>query len=289
LSFRLTEPQHPFRFDDQEGRGTFICEQCDPKAGDGFDLVMKVNGWEFKEAARRVEELIGSAPFLPSKPKASEEDKRRGLRALWANTTAVGPDDHVARWLRMRVGLVSVPSCLRSVERMIYTQHDQLSWHPGMVALLVKPNGEPDHLHRTYLTPDGQKAPVFQPRLMMLGPLADGVAVPLFPEYDGVLGIAEGIETAFAAAALFNVPCWAATNSTILAKWIPPDDVQEVFIFSDNDAHKRFGGQLAAYKLANRLSERLVVRVEEPPNPGEDWNTVLISRGSHVGTSKADA
>jgi len=30
-----------FRFDDKDGRGTWICSQCDPHAGDGFQLIQK--------------------------------------------------------------------------------------------------------------------------------------------------------------------------------------------------------------------------------------------------------
>jgi putative DNA primase/helicase len=46
-----------FRFDDKEGRGTFICNEC--KAGDGLDLVAKATGKPLKEAAAMVAPLVG--------------------------------------------------------------------------------------------------------------------------------------------------------------------------------------------------------------------------------------
>ncbi|MBB2965103.1 toprim domain-containing protein, partial [Methylobacterium sp. R2-1] len=88
------------------------------------------------------------------------------------------------------------------------------------------------------------------------------------------LGIAEGIETALAAARLFNMPVWAATNSTMLAKWQPPDCAREIVVFGDADP--AFGGQAAAYALAHRLAVRdRRVRVQLPPRIGSDWADVL--------------
>jgi putative DNA primase/helicase len=46
-----------FRFDDKDGNGTFICNQCG--AGDGLDLVQRVLGVGVTEAAKEVAGLIG--------------------------------------------------------------------------------------------------------------------------------------------------------------------------------------------------------------------------------------
>lgn len=48
-----------FRFDDQEGRGTWFCNQCNPKAGNGFALVMNVKRVPFGEAAECIADAIG--------------------------------------------------------------------------------------------------------------------------------------------------------------------------------------------------------------------------------------
>jgi putative DNA primase/helicase len=49
-----------FRFDDKDGRGTWICNQCG--AGDGMDLVRKVLSITLSEAAVRVNDLTGNLP-----------------------------------------------------------------------------------------------------------------------------------------------------------------------------------------------------------------------------------
>ena len=97
---------------------------------------------------------------------------------------------------------------------------DPPSWHPGMVAMVTGPDGKPGTLHRTYLSLNGRKADIKQPRLLMPGPFPKGGAIRLAP-HERTLGIAEGIETAFAASALFGVPCWAAGNDSGLSGWDP--------------------------------------------------------------------
>lgn len=161
----------------------------------------------------------------------------------------------------------------QTVERLRY-QDDEPSWHPAMVAMVSGPDGKPATLHRTYLTEDGHKAAVEVPRRLMPGTIPEGAAIRLFDE-GPVLGIAEGIETALAAASLFGVPTWAAVSSGMLARWIPPDTAREIVVFGDRDP--KFGGQAAAYALAHRLALRgLKVRVEIPARFGADWNDVLL-------------
>ena len=68
-----------FRFDDQEGRGTWICNQCG--AGDGMDLVKKALSLSLTEAAARVNGLTGSLPPVDSMPAASAGEDNESARA----------------------------------------------------------------------------------------------------------------------------------------------------------------------------------------------------------------
>jgi len=68
-----------FRFDDQEGRGTWICNQCG--AGDGMDLVKKALSLSLTEAAARVSGLTGSLPPMDSTPVASAGEDNEAARA----------------------------------------------------------------------------------------------------------------------------------------------------------------------------------------------------------------
>lgn len=260
-----------FRFDDKEGRGTWICNNCG--AGDGPALAMRVLGIDFKELAERLDPLIANAPITAPRPVRSASDKREALNQLWRRASVVEPDDPVARYLRARVGLITVPACLRCVDSLLY-RDDPSSYHPAMIAMVAGPDGSAATLHRTYLTRDGRKAAVDVPRRLMPGTVPDGAAIRLFPPAE-TMGIAEGIETAFAAAALFGLPVWAAANSTMLAKWQPPEQTREVVVFGDTD--RKFGGQAAAYALAHRLAVHdRTVRVELPREAGTDWNDVWL-------------
>ena len=268
-----------FRFDDKDGEGTWICSKCG--AGDGVRLVMMANGIEFAEAAPRIEELIGSVEPAPIKVGLSEEDRKNALNRLWRLSSAIRADDAAGRWLAARVGLQGgYPEDLRFVSRMRYSdpRADRSSEHPGMIAMVRQSDGTPVTLHRTYLAPSGRKADVSEPRKLMAGKTPKGVSIQL-AQPGSILGVAEGIETALAAAAIFGVPVWAAINSSMLEAWQPPAGVSEVIVFGDHDP--KFGGQAAAFALAHRLAcdDRLGVtaRVEMPARAGDDWNDVLLN------------
>lgn len=254
-----------FRFDNKDV-GLWYCTH--DGAGDGFSLLMRLHGWNFREAARRVEALIGGVPVVPSCPRPDPGAARMALNSLWKRCQRPIAGDPASRWLLARVGIYKAPDCLRT--------HIPSVGYPAMVAMVRGPDGKPATLHRTFLTKDGRKAPIEQPRLLMPGvKLPKGSAIRLFPPDDGTLGIAEGIETALAAASLFGVPCWSAINATMLAAWEPPCDVRHVVIFADRDP--KYGGQAAAFALAHRLAVTdRTVRVELPDHDG-DFNDVLLA------------
>jgi len=51
-----------FRFDDRDGKGSWFCNQCTPKSGDGFALVRNVRRCDFSEAVQLVADAIGLPP-----------------------------------------------------------------------------------------------------------------------------------------------------------------------------------------------------------------------------------
>lgn len=264
-----------FRFADKDGDGRWFCNQCGN--GDGFDFVQRLRGCDFTEAARLVREQVGTAPVRSSKPVADGE-MRKALNGLWRSSKPVADGDPVSRWLSRRVGKIIVPKSIRFCQKCRYWDADtkDASLHPAMIAMISGADGRPALLHKTYLTPDGQKASVQKVRMLMPGTFPAGAAVRLFDASER-MGIAEGIETAFAASILFGIPVWAALNAGALEKWQPPAGARQIIVFGDNDGN--FTGQRAAFSLGQRLGrEGFSVSVQIPEREDTDWNDVLSSR-----------
>lgn len=273
-----------FAFDDKEGRGTWTCRKCPSSsgsstaAGDGFALLMNLKGWGFKEAASRVEEIVGKvAAQAPSSRDRSPKALRDAMNSAWNSGQAITPSDPAGLYLASRgIILEEYPTSLRFAPRHRYQDDNkgEPSFHPVMLAKVVGPDGMPATIHRTYLDRMGRKADVPTVRKIMKGAVPKGSAVRLASPAP-IMGIAEGIETALSASIIWRVPVWAAVNANMLMSWQPPDGVQEVIVFGDNDTS--FTGQSAAFALAHRLVTvcKIPTRVELPIDAGLDWNDVL--------------
>lgn len=259
-----------WRFTDLNGKGTWYCNQC--LGGNGVALALKYTKLPFRDVAERIERALGAAPLEQIRTQRSDMDKRADLNALWKSGEPVRTDDPVDRWLRARaVGMQNYPSCLRTCMRVRHSG-PPVSWHPAMLARVSDADGKPATIHKTYITTDGKKADVDKVRLFCPGSVPAGGAVRLAVVADE-MGIAEGIETAFAAMQLFSVPTWAALSDGGVEKFEPPPEVRRLVIFGDHDA--KGAGQRAAYALAARLAGRVVVDVRIPEQVGTDWNDVL--------------
>jgi len=262
-----------FSFDNENGVGSYICRGCG-SGGTGWKLLEKWKGWTFAEAAREVDQVLGGDRPLsrdPVKRERTPEEKLQACIRLWNEAEPVEAGGLVHRYLLGRG--CPLP---QNRDALRFSQLCPVPNAPGfqlaMLASVKGPDGRGVTLHRTFLTPQAQKAPMENPRALMPGDLVDGCAVRLAP-IGPRLGIAEGIETALAAGERFNVPTWAAINTAMLAKWRPPEEVVDVTVFGDADC--KFGGQAAAYACAHRIAttcpwvER--VTVEIPPRLGTDW------------------
>src|SRR5688572_29910348 len=280
-----------FRFDDLGGRGTWICNGCG--AGDAFNLLQRVHGWDFRETRRRILEVAGlsdggrgTVPSPPTmavlRPPLPAAPTGRVQNLLRTTTT---PDDvgDVIDYLRGRA-LWPVPSgcTLRAHASWEYwdRREDETPYvvgrYPALVAALHDVLGELVTAHVTYLE-RGAKLQGRESR-KILSKLSGrrGCAVQLFPLVGNELGIAEGIETALAAHMLHGIPVWAATNATLLAKFEPPPSAHRVVIFADRDV----AGLQAAIELHERLDGRASIETRTPPEPAKDWNDVLTGRGA---------
>ena len=75
------EGKDRFRFDDREGRGTWICSQCG--AGDGMELAMRFTGLGFAEVASKIDDIIGNVgpDRIQRKPEMTDRQRRATLNA----------------------------------------------------------------------------------------------------------------------------------------------------------------------------------------------------------------
>jgi putative DNA primase/helicase len=272
------------RFTDRLQEGDYFCNQCGSRTG--LQLLRKLRGWDFKRAADEVDKIIGNLPAAkPSRPKPRAPASE--LTSIWQAGLVVSADDPVGEYLMRRgIALDDVATGeLRFISMLQH--HPSKSGHPAMVARMRDASGKPAQLHRTYLTIDGQKAAVDPVRMFMPGELPIGGAIRLGEPFEGVLGVAEGIETALSAAIIYGMPVWATTSAIMLEQWQPPSEATSITIFGDSD--NNYVGQAAAYILARRLifeaaRDKIArsIEVALPPR-GLDWNDVLLKKACAPG------
>jgi predicted P-loop ATPase len=296
---RMSADRKVLRCADLSGRaprneGSCVIHLRGPRAGWGFDhatgesagpidLIHHATGLTgvvmFEEAARHARlDRPAPAPMPSAKFDHSHEVARIQAGCVPLSGT-VGD-----RYLHSR-GLRN-PGCLDLVFNDDLSDFDTKRGWPGMVAIVRDRAGEPTGgIHRTYLLDDGSaKAP---PGKKMLGPVGAG-SVRLFAiGDDGHLGIAEGIETALSAQAIFGEPTWAALSAEGLRRWEWPGGVKRVTIFADAGE----AGMQAASDLAQRLKAAGIACAIVSPLHGDDLNDDLQHGASakDYGTSVSKA
>ena len=266
-----------FRFDDQDGRGTFFCNGCGP--GDGVELASRFAG------RRRSDTLLDAAQWLgmgdvatPARrvavaaPKQVDLDdyqrKRETARRILSESTT----DHplLSRYLRSR-GLSgdNIPGDLRLHPGCRYFDGGEIAGiYPVMVAVIRNVAGQVVGLHRTYLATDGHvKADVPSPKKMLSlwpGSLRGG-SVMLARAADGLI-LCEGVETGLALLQSTGRPVWCALSAGGLERVEVPHGIGGLVVAGDNDSHRTGQGEKSARIAATRLGALTMI----PGVPG-DW------------------
>ena len=145
---------------------------------------------------------------------------------------------------------------------------DQGRTMPAMICAVQDGGGAITAIHKSYLSTDGANARrrAGSKIKLSLGPLRAG-AVRLQPA-GAVLGLAEGVETALSASALFGVPTWAVLARRFHAVALP-ECVKEVWIFSDNGRDGTASGERGA---AHFQEAGYFVRLKRPPEQDGDFD-----------------
>ncbi|MCL4682466.1 MAG: toprim domain-containing protein [Rhodocyclaceae bacterium] len=287
--------------------GGVVCNSCGTFAS-GIDTLMWANNWSFAEAVKEVDKWLGGVRTLSPAELARQaalqekrraaakrariiEDKRSraSLNAVWrASVPLDHPSAAPARLYFANRGLslqsYSPEMRFHPALNYIHTDEDEAirSRHPAIVTRVRTADGKPGTLHRTYITVDGQKLRLGVTKKLMSHPSdvsLTGGAIRLMPA-TRTIGVAEGIETAYAAMELFGINVWPCVSRALLESFEPPPNVEKVVVFGDLDASG--DGQRSAQALVERLWANGIMaglRLPEGPIPagskGVDWNDVL--------------
>lgn len=274
--------------------------------GDAIGMVQHFAGLSFLEA---VEDITGEPPPNgEAKPLSESERAERNRRRLESEARqrereaaqqAQEEDsrEYAATIIGESKSLIATPAEIYFNRRGIadaallnlhcLAYHDKLSYpgsrgtHGAVVCRVDDVIGNVTAAWRIYVTPDGKKLDVENPKLG-IGP-AGGGAVRI-GGFATKIGIAEGVESALAAYSLIGRrhPVWAALSTSGLIGFEAPLGVQHVIIFPDGDRpiKKQDGeyvptippGRKAAQALRDRLlSEGVAVTIAAEPGIGRDY------------------
>lgn len=218
-------------------------------------------------AAGRPLEQAGERPSAVGAAQDQTRQSRSSGAALrlWRSARPIAGTP-AERYLQSR-GLTTDTPELRYHPRTPHGPQPLTRFRPALIAAVRAEDGV-TAVHRTFLDPRRSGlASIEEPRCG-LGRFGSG-AVRL----GGIgprLGLAEGIETALSACALFGLPCWATLGTERFRLVSLPPDVAELVLFLDNDA----GGRRAE-ALARATFTHLPIEAHYPRRKGFDWNDVL--------------
>jgi hypothetical protein len=253
-------------------------EFADGTHGDLLDLVAAVCfGGDLRQAFAWARAWLGQPNHQPARPRSDTAPPRPTRyetlssygRELWAASRVIRLEAAAGRYLIDRGCALPHPD-------------GDLRWHPALrhpsghlgpaLVALITDVRHPERrlsLHRTWIGADGRKADIETPRLLLAGHPKAGGVIRLWPD-DWVttgLGVAEGIETALAAAKRFT-PVWAAIDATNLGSFPVLAGIEALTIVADHDQ----AGVNSALNLGRRWRQAgREVFVLYPETPGTDW------------------
>lgn len=216
----------------------------------------------------------GAATSAQAVGKDSVGALQRAARRIWSDSRPAGGT--AAEHYLLARGLAVASPQLRFHPRAPRGRQPLTQFGPALIAA-VRDDAGLIGIHRTFLAADGSGlAELAQPRAG-LGRFGSG-AVRLGPSGPS-LGLAEGIETALSATALFGVPCWAALGTERFGRVRLPSHVKRLLLFLDHDSGGRRADALARHRFADL--ER--IEAHYPDRPGDDWNDVLKQQLERTG------
>lgn len=322
----VTCPRHggkdDFRFKaEMPETGASICS-CG-KFSDGIATIQAICGWDFQETLEEVAHWLGvdqSRSRSPQERKRIERERNEARarreaelrlrdeqdreRLVRIARECVPLDDgaalplhryFAARRLRIdRLGGDRQYRCHPALDYFDGHTGELIGQFPALLCVVNDAQGNPVTMHRTYLTPDGEKAAGKASRKMMPYPSDRemmGGAVPILPVTSPVHNVGEGLETILSVFAALEADMEdqlagsTCVNATMLEAYVPPAECEHLVIWADKDRSNR--GLEAARKLKERVwAERKIHSIIQIPAmdipqgaKGVDWADVWTTYG----------
>lgn len=284
-----------FRFHNEQGRGNWVCN-CG--GGDGVRLVALVHGITDAKAVLLIRDSLLGAPAMRQAPKrapvalktpAQRESARSALQSVWNESVPVAATAAMAYLCNRVRGLQTswISPALHFHPALMHydDENGQKTLRPALIARVVDAScpQKAVTIHRTYITQDGQKAPVSPSQVKKVMTTTvdklSGESIKVNTAHSATVIVAEGIENALAwvAATGNRFAVYAALNCHNLSRFCWPQETRHLLVAADNDAPNPRTGLRPGLHNALVLQERaesagLRVKVMLPPKQGVDFD-----------------
>lgn len=182
------------------------------------------------------------------------------------------------RDLRRVTGGREVPSSLRVHRGLHYRigSDESLGIYPALVMPLMR-GGEVRGVELLYLDHDLLKAaPVIDPHQVYFAEaVEEGLYMPLYEPSGGVYGVAKGLDSALAAAALSGIPTCAINKGDSLAAFQIPPGVTRLAIFATTETMDEAQALALAAEAVG-----VDAQITAPDTPQASWFTELLMSGA---------
>jgi len=287
--------------------GGSVCNTCGVNS-DGFATIMFVRNCAFVDAAKLIDDYLGNGSVITARPVAMAVPTRFAkddfilakLTQTWQQSIdGMDPQAEPLRRYFINRGLTPMPQgippdirfhpALEYWEKKLDGSSVKAGEFPALIALVRQSNGDPVTLHRIYLTPDGNKAPVESPKKQMTAPshrTVAGSAIRL-TEDAPILHATEGVENALAVRNILGPQVGHAVcsclNSVLLARIDPPAVTKIVVLWGDHDGG---AGIIAVNAALQNLRDKGIRAMAMTPrymahrdDAKFDWNNAIQRYG----------
>jgi DNA primase len=255
--------------------GRYYCHGCGA-TGDVIQFAMDYNNVSFSEAKAMLRGAVSFGNCVPPRVTKVPIVDRNGLYAkeIWEAAGPITGTPAETYLLRRGIDLARLPT-LPALRFGRLSYPGRPGKHAAQIAGVSSPAGEVVSIQRIYVTEDGRKLDVPNPKLS-LGPRPGG-AIRL-GEGTTDLIICEGLEDGLSI--LGDMPdqvVWVAAGASMIDSIVLPEDCRTVVIARDNDR----AGEIAAESAKNAfLSTGRTVHVMSPPAEFKDFNQMVSERNA---------